>query len=149
MSWISDIFSTGVDKAIDSTMNGLDNLFTSKEEKLLLRNELQKAMNNLKTEMEAENTKQMTLQKEILLAEIGGENWLMRNWRPIAMLSFTFMLVNNYVLVPYGIAFGLGIPLVEINDGVFSMLELGFGGYIASLGGAKMISSSKWAKKEK
>ena len=146
MSWVSALFSGGVDKIVDSVADGMDNLFTSDEERLVLKNALQKSMNDFKIQLEAENTKQMVEQRKVLLAEMNGENWLMRNWRPIAMLSFTFMLFNNYVLVPYGIAYGLGIPLVEIPDGVFTLLSLGMGGYMASLGAMKVVESSKWGK---
>lgn len=52
MSWLTSIFSGGVDKVVDSVASGLDNLFTSDEEKLLLKNKLQEAMNNYNLEIE-------------------------------------------------------------------------------------------------
>jgi len=146
MDWIKNIISGGIDKVVDSVANAGDKWFTSDEERLKLRNELKKAMNELKQELEKEATKQMEAQKEVLIAEMQGENWLMRNWRPVAMMSFTFMLFNNYVLVPYGIAYGLKIPQVIIPDGVFTLLSIGMGGYMASLGAMKVIKESKWAK---
>jgi len=57
MSWISNLFAGGVNKVVDSVANGLDKLFTSDEEKLLLRNELQKEMNKLAIELESEANK--------------------------------------------------------------------------------------------
>ena len=38
---LASIFSGGVDKIVDSVANGLDELFTSDEEKLILRNKLE------------------------------------------------------------------------------------------------------------
>jgi len=52
MSWFTDIFSGGVDKVVDSVGNAIDKLVTSDEERIQLKNALQKAMNdyNLKVE---------------------------------------------------------------------------------------------------
>jgi hypothetical protein len=48
MSWFSDIFSSKVDKVVDSVTDGLDNLFTSDEEKLILANKKLEIENSLK-----------------------------------------------------------------------------------------------------
>ena len=153
MSIWTNIFSSGVDKIVDSVGEAADNLFTSDEERLKAKNMLEKIKADAKLQdkameiqYEAELTKRMQASKEVIIAEAQGEDFMQRSWRPIAMLSFTFMLVNNYVLVPYGIAFGWGIPQVEIPEGVFDLLTLGMGGYMMALGGKKVIESSKWSK---
>ena len=52
MSIFTTLFASGVDKVVDSVTDGLDNLFTSDEEKLILKNKLQEEMNKLQVEME-------------------------------------------------------------------------------------------------
>lgn len=51
MSFLTNLFSNGVDKVVDSVSNGLDNLFTSDEEKLVLANKKAEIENALKTEI--------------------------------------------------------------------------------------------------
>lgn len=83
----------------------------------------------------------------IITAEAKGESWMQRNWRPLTMLTFVFIIANNYILTPYaefiGSWFGLGlhVPTLPIPDGMWTLLQIGIGGYIASRGGEKMIKS--------
>ena len=146
MNWLTNIFSSGVDKVVDSVSKGLDNLFTSDEEKLILKNELQKAMNDLEIDVEKEVTSRIQAQRDIIIAEAQGESWLQRNWRPITLLCFTFILMNHYIFVPYFLAYGWPVPVTVMPDSLFSLIEVGLSGYILTVGGKKMIESSKWAK---
>ncbi len=94
MKWIKSIFSGGVDKVVDSVSSGLDNLFTSEEEKLLLRNELQKEMNKLEIELEA---KANEYEKEITDRwRSDNEHFITRLVRP---LSFIFVLFLFAIMV--------------------------------------------------
>lgn len=80
MSWFSSLISGGVDKVVDSVATGLDSLFTSDQEKLLLRNELEKAMNKFKVDMESQITARW---------ESDNEHFVTRLVRPV---SYIFML---------------------------------------------------------
>ena len=74
---LASIFSGGVDKIVDSVANGLDELFTSDEEKLILRNKLEairleakeKAMQDA-TEFEKEITKRWTSDNEHIITRL-------------------------------------------------------------------------------
>jgi len=92
MSWFTSIISGGVDKVVDSVGNGLDNLFTSDEEKLVLRNELQKEMNKLSLELES---KANEYEKEITKRwESDNEHLVTRLVRPfIVVWSATLLTV--------------------------------------------------------
>lgn len=70
-------------------------------------------------------------QASIIVAEAQGQSWAQRNWRPAAMLVFVFILLNNYVIVPYANAFGAQVPILEIPPGMWLLLQIGIGGYIA------------------
>lgn len=67
----------------------------------------------------------------VIIAEAQGESWLQRNWRPVTMLTFVAILANNFVLVPYALAFGLEVPMLEIPPGMWGLLTVGIGGYVA------------------
>lgn len=96
--------------------------------------------------LQAEITKQLLAnsealvkaQAEIISAEAKSEHWLAAVWRPITMLVFVSIIANNYVLAPYAAAFGFLIPTLDIPEGMWGLLQLGIGGYIASRGVEKV-----------
>ena len=61
---------------------------------------------------------------DIVKAEVQGESWLQRNWRPILMLVFAGLLVARW--------FGFAAP--NLHDVEYAKLwdivELGLGGYV-------------------
>lgn len=88
MSWFTSLVTGGVDKVVDSVATGLDNLFTSDEEKLILKNELEKIRNQMKLEQLQIAQEQ---EKEITKRWISdNENIITRLVRPI---SFSFFLI--------------------------------------------------------
>ncbi len=68
----------------------------------------------------------------IIIAEAQGASWIQRSWRPITMLTFVFIIFNNYVIAPYAVAFAGEdvIPMLDIPPGMWSLLTVGIGGYI-------------------
>ena len=94
MSWFSSILSSGVDKVVDSVATGLDNLFTSDEERLVLKNKLQEEMNKLQLELEE---KSVEYEKEITKRwSSDNEHFITRLVRPI---SYIFVLALFALMV--------------------------------------------------
>ncbi|WOG28736.1 3TM-type holin [Endozoicomonas sp. 8E] len=73
----------------------------------------------------------------VVKAEAQGESWLQRNWRPMVMLVFTALVVCCWM--------GWSAPnlteAVELK--LFSIIQMGIGGYIASRGLEKVVSTIK------
>ena len=61
------------------------------------------------------------------------------------MLVFVFIIANNYIIVPYVTAFGATVPTLEIPNGLWALLNVGIGGYIASRGIEKIVKSRNGA----
>ena len=91
----------------------------------------------------ADETKHAT---SVLLAEIGGESWLQRSWRPILMLSIVAIVVNNYLLYPYLSLFGLPAVVLELPSELFNLMTVGVGGYVIGRTGEKIMQSYTGAK---
>jgi len=72
----------------------------------------------------------MREQAKVIVAEAQGESEIQRNWRPITMLTFVFIIANNYIIVPYAVAMGAPVPMLDIPGGMWSLLTVGIGGYI-------------------
>jgi hypothetical protein len=123
----------------------IDNLHTSEEEKLqqkavLLDLQTKFLIKGLEFEQE-----QLKAKAEIIKAEAGSQSWLARSWRPITMLSFLVMLLAYW--------FGLVDVSERISDEimgeVFTLLQIGLGGYIVSRGAEKIVPGVLTAMKQK
>lgn len=72
-------------------------------------------------------------QAEVIRAEATSQSWLASNWRPLLMLTFTYIVAHNYVVAPLLAAFAPSLPpaSLPIPDEMWSLLKLGMTGYIA------------------
>ncbi len=85
MQWLTNIFNDGSSKVIDSVSKGLDNLFTSDQERLQLKNELERAMNTFKQDMES---KSLEYEKEVTKRwETDSEHIITRLVRPLSYIA--------------------------------------------------------------
>lgn len=131
MKKIIDWFGGSVVKDL---LGGLDNLFTSKEEKIKAENVIKQIL--IQKELELQK-----MQTEIIVAEAKG-NWLQRSWRPILMLSFGFIVIYVKFVGPL---FDLRIPILE--DEFWTLLQIGIGGYVLGRTGEKMMNTYSETKK--
>ncbi len=111
---------------IKDLLGGLDNLFTSKEEKIKAENVIKQIL--IEKELELQK-----MQTDIIIAEAKG-NWLQRSWRPILMLAFGFIVIYVKFIAPL---FDLRIP--ELENEFWNLLQLGIGGYVIGRTGEKMM----------
>ena len=84
----------------------------------------------------------------IIVAEAQGASWIQRSWRPITMLTFVFIIANNYIFVPYAVAFGLEVPMLEIPPGMWGLLTVGIGGYIGGRSAEKIVAMRQGANSD-
>lgn len=76
-------------------------------------------------------------------AEAKSESWLASNWRPILMLSFTAIVVVNYLVIPIAQWFGVTKPPLDLPPDMWALLKIGVGGYIVGRSGEKIARSLK------
>jgi hypothetical protein len=108
--------------------DSIDKLITSDEERLKLRNDLQKILFE-------QSQKSEELRASIINTEAKG-NFLQRSWRPILMLAFGFIVVYSKFIAP---AFGL--PNTELEPSFWSLLNLGIGGYVIGRSAEKITKT--------
>ena len=111
---LSKIFKKQTTDLVKEAGNIVDEVVTSKEEALTLKEKLSDTIFESSIEV-------LNIQKEIILAEANG-NWLQRSWRPIVMLLFAF-LVGAYW-------FGFTNPEAALAMKIFDIIELGIGGMV-------------------
>lgn len=113
----------------------LDGISTTDEERLKAKAELATISANLQVEMAKVDAQIADAQSKVLVAEAQSESWLTRNWRPILMLSFTAILLYNYVF-----ALMFSLPTVAMPLDLWGVIKLGVGGYIIGRTGENLAS---------
>ena len=101
-------------------------------------NELETAIKNKLVNLEQEVVK---AQRDIIVAEANTQSFIARNWRPIMMLTFVFIIANNYILFPYVQLFGGTALELKIPEAMWGLLKIGVGGYVVGRSGEKMVES--------
>lgn len=130
ISWISD----GI-KAIGGI---IDNVSTTDEERGQLKNALAVVENQMKAKVLEYETKISEFRSNIIIAEAQSKSWMTSNWRPITMLSFVAIIINNYIIAPYTDAL-LGWEVVlQMPDFLWETIKIGLGGYIIGRSGEKI-----------
>jgi len=87
---------------------------------------------------------QMQAASNVVIAEIQGESWLQRNWRPMLMVVIGLIVANNYILFPYGqLFFPESVAVLELPAEMWNLLTVGVGGYIVGRSTEKVAKSWK------
>ncbi len=82
-------------------------------------------------------------QAGVVTAEAKGESWLQRNWRPLTMLVFVAIVVNNYILAPYLQAIFSWSVSLDTPPDLWALIKLGLGGYVMGRSAEKCIQAWK------
>ena len=82
----------------------------------------------------------------IITTEAASDHWLAANWRPITMLTFVFIVANNYIIYPYLSLFFESAPVLAIPPDMWDLLKLGLGGYVVGRSAEKCINNYKQSK---
>ena len=104
--------------------------------------EKSKAKALLLEQQQAGNLQEMDASMKIILAEANG-SFIQRNWRPITMLTFVFIIANNYILYPYLSLFWVSAPVLELPPEMWNLLNIGLGGYVVGRTVEKSIKNYK------
>lgn len=117
MFGISDFIATG--EIVDSI---LGKFVADKSQRDKLKAEINQAL--LDNELEIVKAGAANVK-----AEIQGESWLQRNWRPILMMAIIMILVNNFLLFPYLSLFTDKVVVLDFPHDLYNLLTIGLGGY--------------------
>ena len=82
--------------------------------------------------------KELDAKAKVLVAEVQRQSWLQRNWRPLLMLVFTYIVAHNFVIAPI-----FRITSVPVPEQMWTLLNIGIGGYIVGRSVEKIATSIK------
>lgn len=114
---IVDIVANSLGKITEGIGTAISENITTDEQKLAAKNQLTKITTDALTQA-------LSYQRDVLTAELNG-NALQRNWRPITMLAFAFIVVYRYFIAPV-----CHLELIEMPQDFWDLLKLGIGGYV-------------------
>jgi hypothetical protein len=107
----------------------VDNLHTSEEERAQIKTAMLGVQINAALQFLDYEKQLMTNQTNIIIAEAQGGSWIQRNWRPITMLTFLFLVVmDSFGWLPFRLA-----------DQAWTLLQLGLSGYVVGRSAEKIV----------
>jgi len=132
-----------IGKVLDKGLEVVDQFVEDKDQANALKAQIkQRAMDMDHKEIQT----LVRAQAGIVKSEAQGESWLQRNWRPLLMLCVVAIIFNNCVLVPYLSMFTSKVTMLELPNGLWALLNVGVGGYVAGRSGEKIVDRIKRGK---
>ena len=110
MNIIKNLFSSGANELVKSVGGVIDNLHTSKEEKL----EAEKQIKDMIMGYEAEMQKQVTDRWKV---DMQSDSWLSKNIRPLVLI---FLVVSTVLMI----FIDAGVIAFEVKDTWVDLLQL-------------------------
>jgi len=89
MSILTEIFSSGAEGLVKGVGDVLDDLTTSKEEKLAAEQKIKELISNYEVEMEKTVTDRWK-------SDMGSDSWLAKNVRPMVLI---FLVISTVVMI--------------------------------------------------
>lgn len=122
-------------KGIIGGVTGLiDEITTTDEERLAAKAKLAVIEQAFTTEILEYEAKIIAEQASVIRAEVASKSWMARNWRPMIMLLFGYIILHNFVLAQM-----FSLQSLEIPPDMWGLLKLGIGGYIAGRSAEKIV----------
>ena len=114
--------------AIQPIADIIDNVHTSDEERLQLKNEMGKIEAKIGMELLNYEKQLLKSQSDIIIAEASGGSWIKQSWRPITMLTFLALIVCD----------SFGLLATPLAPEAWTLLQIGLGGYVVGRSAEKM-----------
>lgn len=133
MSLLS-ILGAPISALVNSVGGIISQFHASDTDKLAAQTKLQELESAFQEKLLEADAQFAEMQEKVIVAEAQGGSWMQRNWRPLIMLSFGYIIFHNYVLAPL-----FGIPSVIIVPDMWQLLKLGITGYVAGRSLEKIV----------
>ena len=110
MSILTKIFSSGATELVKGVGGVIDNLTTSKEEKLEAERKIKELVSNHEVEMEKQITERWSM-------DMNSDSWLSKNIRPMTLI---FLVVSTVLII----FIDAGVISFEVKDTWVDLLQL-------------------------
>jgi hypothetical protein len=110
MSILTKIFSGGATELVKGVGGVIDNLHTSKEEKLEAERKVKELISNYEVEMEKQITERWSM-------DMNSDSWLSKNIRPMTLI---FLVISTILII----FIDAGVISFEVKDTWVDLLQL-------------------------
>ena len=110
MSILTKIFSGGATELVKGVGGVIDNLHTSKEEKLEAERKVKELISNYEVEMEKQITERWSM-------DMNSDSWLSKNIRPMTLI---FLVISTVLII----FIDAGVISFEVKDTWVDLLQL-------------------------
>ena len=118
-----------ITRLVDPVTKLVDNVHTSEEERLEIKAKLFEMQNAMASQVLDYEARLVEAKVSVINAESNGASILQRNWRPITMLTFLFLVVADI----------FGKTEFRLASEAWTLLQLGLGGYVIGRSAEKII----------
>ena len=98
----------------------IDAVHTSDEERLQLKAQIMRIQTEAMSKLQEYEMALLEAKSNIIVAEAKGDSWLQRSWRPLGMVTLLALVVLD----------SLGILPNRLTAEAWTMIQIGFGGYV-------------------
>ena len=148
MSLIKDLVGGGLKGLADSAISIIKQFKLSPEQAVEAEQKIkefeikaQEVENQLVISLEQESSKQLETVNATMREEAKSEKWAQWLWRPIIGFTFSAILINNYILLPY--FKNKGMEMIVIPDTVFTAILVILGAASGMRGWEKVEKAKK------
>ena len=130
MNPLKDLLTGGFSGVIDSISGVIGKFVADPNAKVAAQLEVTRIAKDYQVEVLQTERDVAVQQASIVVAETKSDSWLAKNWRPITMLTFVFIIVWNFIIIGTIGAFVASIHPVEIPPDMWNLLTRGLEGYV-------------------
>ncbi len=125
MGFLSKLLGSPIKETMGAVGDLLGKFVTDPGKKLEAQLALTKIEAEFQTRVIEADVEWAKSQADVIKAEAQSTSWLARNWRPLLMLVFTYIIAHTYIFAPI-----LSITPLPLPTEMWELLKIGVGGYI-------------------
>jgi hypothetical protein len=134
---LTSIFAGGISDILGKARDIIGEFHASPEQTAAANEKLAELAQQVTLTVLASERDLAVQQASVIRAEAQSESWLARNWRPILMLVFTYIIAHDFVFAPM-----FHLQSVPIPPDMWELLKLGIGGYIIGRSAEKIVPAT-------
>lgn len=131
---LTDVITGGFTGVLTGIGDVLGRFIASPDKKLEAQLELTKVATDYQVQILLAEKDLAVQQASVIIAEAKSESWIARNWRPLTMLTFVFIVAFNYIIAPL-----FSVKALDIPPDMWQLLKLGIGGYVIGRSVEKVV----------
>jgi hypothetical protein len=137
MPSIADILGNPLTDIMKAAGGIIDRFIPDPQKKIDASLELARLQMDMNAKLLAADVEWAKTQEASIEAETKSESWMARNWRPMTMLVFVFIIAYNFIFAQWW-----SLKLLPIPQDMWQLLKIGIGGYIVGRSAEKIVPAT-------